>query len=73
MRVPVMHVGIMGVSVDHRHVNVRVAVRFAAVPRSFVGMPMVFIVRVGVRVFLLLVGVRMPMMFSEVQPNAGSH
>ena len=73
MWVPVMDVGIMGVNVDDRHVNVRVAVLYAAVASVLVGMLMVFIMRVGVRVFLLLVCVQMPMVFSEVQPNAGSH
>lgn len=73
MLVPVMYVGTVRVSVNYRRVNVRVGVRFAAVPRKIVGMPMMFIVRVGVRVLLRLVCVQMPMMFGKVQPDTGSH
>ena len=73
MRVPVMHVGIVRVRMDERHMNMGVSVRLAPVPSKAVGMPMVFIMRVGVRVLLLLVCVQMPMMFSEVQPDPCGH
>ena len=68
-----MHVGIVRVSVDQRFMNVGVRVRFASVPGKVMGMLMVFIVRVGVRVFLALVSMQMPVTFSEVQPDSGAH
>ena len=73
MRVPVMHIGIVRMSVDQVLMNVRMGVRFGGVPGELVRMPVVLIVRVGVRVFLWLVGVQMPMVFSEVEPDAGGH
>ena len=73
MWVPVMHVGIVRVRMDQRHMNVWVGVRLAPVPSKVVGMPMVFIMRVGVRVLLLLVRVHMPVTLGEVQPDARGH
>lgn len=73
MRVPVMHVGIVRVRVYQRRVNVRMSVWLAPVPSKVVRMPMVFIMRVGVRVLLLLVRVQMPVALGEVQPNARGH
>ena len=68
-----MHVGIVRVSMDQWRMNVRVRVRLVSIPGKVVGMPMVFIMHVGVRVFQLLVCMQMPMMFSEVQPDACGH
>ena len=62
-----------GVYVYQRHVNVRVTVRFAAVPCGQVGMLVVRVVRMGVCMFLLLVCVQMTVMFAEVQPDAARH
>ena len=43
MWVPVMHVGIVRVSMDQRRVNVRVYVRFGSVPGKIEGMLMVLV------------------------------
>lgn len=73
MGMPMMHVGIVSVNVDQRQVNVRVTVRFPAVPSSRVGMLVVRIVRMCVRMFLLLVCVQMTVMFGKVKPDAARH
>ena len=73
MRVPMMHVGIVRMSVRQWHVNVRVTVRRVAVPIGRVGMLVVLIMRMGVCVFLLLVCVQVIVMFSKVQPDAACH
>ena len=73
MWVSMMHVGIVRVSMDQWRMNVRVRVRLVSIPGKVVGMPMVFIVRMCVRVFLALVSMQMRVMFSKVQPDPGAH
>lgn len=73
VRVAVMHVGIVCVGVDQWQVTVRVGVRFATIPRGIVGMPVVLIVRMGMRVYLQLVRVQVSVMLGEVQPYPCGH
>ena len=68
-----VHVRIVRVNVGERRVDVRMDVRFLAVPGEVVGVLMMVIVRVGVRMFLQLVLVPVSMALCQVQPDAGSH
>ena len=68
-----VHVRIVRVNVGERRVNVRMDVRFLAVPGEVVGVLMMVIVRVGVRMFLQLVLVPVSMALCQVQPDARSH
>ena len=71
--VPVMQIRIMRMGVFQRRVDVRMGVRFDAVPCGIVGVLVVIVVRVAMIVFerFMLVCVRMAL--ADVQPHADSH
>ena len=68
-----VHVGIVGMCMHQRCMNVLVSVRLAAVPREIVRMPVMLVVRMGMRVFLLLVRVQMPVLLGKVEPDTRCH
>jgi hypothetical protein len=61
-----VHVRVVRVNVGERRVDVRMDVRFLAVPGEVVGVLMMVIVRVGVRMFLQLVLVPVSMALCQV-------
>ena len=73
MRMPVMHVGLVRMRVHHRRMDVDMRVWLATVPGKIVCVPMVFVMRVGVRVLLGFVRVQMPVSLGHMQPYADRH
>ena len=60
MGMPVANVGVVRVRVNHRRMNVVVDVRLAAIPREIMNVLMMFVMRVGVRMFERVVRMHMP-------------
>ena len=69
----VMNVWIVRVGVREWFVGMLMCMRFRAVPRKGMAVPMVLIVLVAVRVSERLVGMVVFMPFGEVQPHARCH
>ena len=72
VRVSMVHIGIVRVRVDQRHMYMRVGMRLPTVPR-LVRMLMVRVVRVRMAVFLLLVRMAVPVVFRYMQPDPRRH
>ena len=70
---PVMHVGVMRMSVHERLVGVLVRVRLAPIPVEAVPMLMVSIVAMRMRVCQSLVKMLVLMHLGEVQPDTKRH
>lgn len=73
MIVSMMDVGEVCVRVRHRLMEVRMRVRFARIDVGRVLMPMMFVVKVAMRVFQSLVRVLVRVSFGEMQPDAARH
>ena len=73
MPVPMMDVWVMCVPVRDSRVQVWVRMRLNAIPRKIVHVLMVLVMRMGVRVFNVFVGMLMFVPFGEMQPNTEPH
>ena len=73
MAVPMMDVWVMHVFMNHGFVPMWVAMRLDAIPRKIVHVLMVLVMRMGVRVFDVFVGMLMFVPFGEMQPNTEPH
>jgi hypothetical protein len=73
MLVPVMHIGIVRVSVFERLVDVGVRVRLSSIPFGVMLMLMVFIMNVRVFVLYPAVVMQMLMVLGQMQPHPGAH
>lgn len=68
-----MRVGIMGVTMSHRRVAMRMAVRLAGLHSRRMVMLVVAVVHMPVGMFERHMGMLMTMCFGEVQPKSDSH
>ena len=73
MPVPMMDVGVMHVFMNHGFVLVWVRMGLNSVPCKIVHVLMVLVMRMGVRVFNVFVGMLMFVPFGEMQPNTETH
>ena len=73
MLVLMMEIGKMRVMVTQKPMRVSVGMRLAAIPIEFVLMPMMIVVRMGVRMQHRLVNMLMHVVFGNVQPDTDSH
>ena len=73
MSVTMMDIRIVWMAVQQRPVLVEMGVRLSVAPGEIVLVPMVFVVRMPVRMRERLVFMPMRMTFREVQPRAGRH
>lgn len=73
MLVPVVHVGIMGMLVRNRLVNMPVIVRSGGFVVAAMGMPMMLVVDVGMAVLQAIMVVLVLVALRQVQPHAQGH
>ena len=73
MVVSMMNVGKMCVRVRHRLMDVRMRVRFARIDIGRVRVPMMFVVKVAMRVLQSLVRVLVRVPLGEMQPHTARH
>lgn len=70
---PVMQIGVMGMPVRDRRMDVLVCMWLVPVPLEVMLVPVVFVVDMPVGVTDRLLGVLVPMAFGEMKPDPGSH
>jgi len=73
MLVPVVHVGIMGMLVRNRLVDMPVIVRSGGFVVAAMGMPMMLVVDVGMAVLQAIMVVLVLVALRQVQPHAQGH